>query len=86
MLAVQLAIFGSHMRVQEICRELLVNGWKLLATVIKSSCLDIGRVSGSTRGRKWNTGYDLKAEVYHALHNLFKEGGAAPTLKKVSTD
>ena len=38
----------------------IVNGWKLSTIVIKSSILDIGKVSGSTTGREWTNALDWK--------------------------
>ena len=38
----------------------MINVWKLLAAVIKSSILDIGRVFGSAYVRELNTALDLK--------------------------
>ena len=38
----------------------IVNGWKSLLIVLKNSILDIGKVSGSTAGKEWNTVLDLK--------------------------
>ena len=48
--AVLIVIFGGHMQVEELRRDLynVVNGWKSLAIVTNCSSLDIGRVSGST--------------------------------------
>ena len=55
---------SSHMQVEEFQRDLpqrpstgiphttIVNDWKLLAIITKSSNLDIDRVSGSTAGRE----------------------------------
>ena len=58
----------------------IVSGWKLLGIVIKSSSLDIGRVSGSIAGRKWNAGLDLK------LKFTMKKDRQHQLLEKVITD
>ena len=54
MVTVLIAIFGSHMQVEKLHRDLydIVNGWKSLVIVKKSSSLDIGRVSRSIAGRE----------------------------------
>ena len=61
----------------------IVDDWKSLAIVIKSSILDIGRVFGSNAGRKkMKYRFRSKAKVCHALHNLFQEGLAEPSFRK----
>ena len=64
----------------------VVNGWKLLAIAIKSPSLDIGRVSGSTAGRKWNTGLDLKLKFTMLSITHLKKEGQHQLLERVSTD
>ena len=64
----------------------IVNGCKLLAIVIKSFSLDIGRGSGSTAGKKLNTGLYLKLEFTMLSITYFKKEGQYKILEKVSID
>ena len=64
----------------------IVNSWKSLAIVIKSSILDIGRVSGSTAGKDWNTGLSLKLKFIMLSITYFKREGQHQMVEKFSTD
>ena len=58
------------------------NGWKMLTIIQKSSTLDIGRVSGIHRGQRIKNTFISQVKVHHVLHNLYEEGGTAPTFLK----
>ena len=66
------------MWIHELCRDFatIVNDWKL-AIIIKSSYLDIDRIFGSAAGR-----FRFNVIVYHAVHDQFYAGGAAPNFRK----
>ena len=66
------------MRVQDLSAQIftmIVNDWKSLAIVIKSSNLYIGRVYGSTNGRQWNIGLDLKLKFTMLSITFLKKKG-----------
>ena len=78
MSTVVIITFGCHMRVQDLSAQIftmIVNDWKSLAIVIKSSNLYIGRVYGSTNGRQWNTGLDLKLKFTMLSITFLKKKG-----------
>ena len=64
----------------------IANSWNLLAIVIKSSILDIGRFSESITGRKLNTGLDLKLKFTILFITYLKSRGQHQTLQKIGTD
>ena len=68
MLIVLIVIFGSHIQVEEL--------------ITKSSNLDmVGFLDPLLAENKIQV-LIYYAEVYHALHNLFSEGEAAPSFRK----
>ena len=65
---------------------IIVNGCKFSAILIKSSNWDIDRVSGSTTGKEWNTGLDLKLKFTMLFITCLKREERHKILEKVSTD
>ena len=64
----------------------IVNGWRSLPVVLKSSVLDTGRVFESTASRKWNTASDLKLKFTMLSIIYLKRNGQHQLLERVSTD
>ena len=75
MLTVLIIIFSIHMQFQKLCKDLSDNCNKMLP-------LKYWQGFSIHRWQRMKYSFKSKAEIYHALHNLPEEGGAALNFRK----